>query len=405
MDERLNWLISVDDHVVEPPHVWQARVPRKLREHAPRLVTDERGESWLWEGKRYPTAGLSAAAGKKKEEFSPAPLSYTEMREGCYDANARIVDMDRDGVLASLCFPTFPRFAGPLFSETKDRELGLECIKAYNDWMLEEWAGAAPGRFIPMIIVPYWDSNLAATEVERCAARGAKAITFPENPAPLGFPSLHDRARHWDPLFSAASDTAMPLCTHIGSSGVVPSTAADAPFVISSALLVLNAQVALADWLFSGIFVRFPSLKLCLSEGGIGWIPYLLERCDHTLDTQRAWAAAEIVMDTQTGTAHMKPRHEPIEFDPFGTPPSQLFRDHVFGCFIEDIFGSDNIRTVGVSNVMIETDYPHTDSTWPHSIETAHARLKELSDEEKYLVLQGNARRVFNFEPVEPPPA
>jgi predicted TIM-barrel fold metal-dependent hydrolase len=404
MDERLNWLISVDDHVIEPPNVWQDRVPAKLRDRAPRMLADADGEVWLWEGRRYPTAGLSAAAGKKREEFSPLPLTFSEMREGCYDPVARAADMDRDGVLASLLFPTFPRFAGPLFSETDDRELGFACIQAYNDWMIDEWCAAVPGRFIPMIIIPYWDGRLAAKEVERCAAKGARAVTFPENPVPLGFPSLHDRGRHWDPLFSAVAEIGIPLCTHIGSSGALPNTAPDAPMVISTALAVVNSQFTCTDWLYSGNFIRFPKLKLCLSEGGIGWIPYILERLDHVVETQRAWATKAITLDMSTGTATPDESAAPADdVDAFSVLPSVLFREHMYGCFIEDAFGAQNIGAVGFENTMIETDYPHTDSTWPNSLEIAHKRLQGLTDDQKWLVLQGNARRVFDFEPAAPP--
>jgi predicted TIM-barrel fold metal-dependent hydrolase len=165
----------------------------------------------------------------------------------------------------------------------------------------------------------------------------------------------------------------------------------------------MNAQISCADWLYSGNFIRFPNLKLCLSEGGIGWIPYVLERCDHVLDTQRAWATKDIDMDYATGSGKDMTGERVLDYDPFASTPSQLFREHVFGCFIEDAFGAQNIRSVGIENVMIETDYPHTDSTWPNSIETAHNQLKDLTEHEMYLVLQGNARRVFNFEPAEPP--
>ena len=171
-DFDLDWIISVDDHVIEPPHVWQEYVPAKFRDHAPRMTVEDGVELWHWDGKVYPTSGMNAAAGRDREEFSPLPLTYEEMRPGCYDPKARVEDMDRDHVLASMPFPTFPRFAGPLFSECADRDLGLACIRAYNDWMIDEWCGTAPGRFIPLVIVPLWDGRLAAAEVERCAAKG-----------------------------------------------------------------------------------------------------------------------------------------------------------------------------------------------------------------------------------------
>ena len=401
----LDWIISVDDHVIEPPHVWQEYVPAKFRDRAPRMTFDDGAELWHWDGKVYPTSGMNAAAGRDREEFSPLPLTYEEIRPGCYDPKARVDDMDRDHVLASMLFPTFPRFAGPLFSECSDHDLGLACIQAYNNWMIDEWCGSAPGRFIPLVIVPLWDGRLAAEEVERCAAKGAKAITFPELTAPLGLPSLHDPGRHWDPLFSALQDTGMPVCTHIGSSSQLPTTAPDAPLIVPTAMAVMNSQLACADWLYSGAFLRFPGLKLCLSEGGIGWIPYILERLDHVVETQRAWVTKKMELDFSTGSVVQMGDVErgADDIDPYSVLPSHLFRDHVYGCFIQDEYGAANIDRIGARNIMIEVDYPHTDCTWPHSLETAHRALAGCTDEQQWLILQGNARRVFDFEPAAPP--
>ena len=103
-----DWLVSVDDHVLEPPNVWQDRVPAKYRDVAPRMETTADGELWLHENKRLPTAGLSAVTGKSKCEFSPEPVTYAEMRPGCYDGRVRIDDMDRAGIISSLCFPSSP---------------------------------------------------------------------------------------------------------------------------------------------------------------------------------------------------------------------------------------------------------------------------------------------------------
>lgn len=401
MNERPNWLISVDDHVLEPPHVWQDRVPAKFKEAAPRIVTDEQGEYWVYEGKRYPTTGLSAAAGKTKEEFSPLPITYAEMRRGCYDPLARVEDMNRDGVLASACFPSFPRFCGQAFSEAADRELGLLCVRAYNDWMIDEWSGSAPGRFIPMIIIPLWDPMLAVKEIERAAAKGAKAITFSENPAELGLPSIHDEKRYWDPVFAAASETGLPLCTHIGSSSKLPSTAPDSPTIITALLTPMNAIRTCSDWLFSGNFSRFPDLKLVLSEGGIGWLPYVLERADYTLDRQGGWAAqGDFSFDLGGGGFSARGSGGARSFDKL---PSEIFREHIYGCFIDDIHGVNCLDAIGVDNVMIETDYPHTDSSWPNSMSTAQQRLAHRSDEDVYKIFQGNAKRVFNFEPADIP--
>jgi predicted TIM-barrel fold metal-dependent hydrolase len=401
VDERLQWLISVDDHLIEPGHIWQKWLPEKYREDGPRLVRKEDGaDYWQFAGKTYATLGLNAI--DLRGEFNPNPVSYDVLRPGCYDPAARIEDMDRDGVLASLVFPsTFPRFCGQTFSEANDKDLGLACIRAYNDWMVEEWSGAAPGRFIPMVIVPLWDPTLARDEVLRCAEKGAKAVAFSENPAALGLPSIHDKGRYWDPLFEATNDTGMPLCMHIGSSSKLPSTSEDSPLIVTIALTPLNAFYTACDWLFSGLFLRFPQLKICLSEGGIGWIPYLLERCDYAMERHGGWASkGDFKIDLEAGQVEIKEGGALVSNSKL---PSELFREHIFGCFISDQHGVDSLEKIGIDNVMIETDYPHSDSSWPNSIEIARKALAGRTDKEVYKVLQGNACRVFNFEPAPIP--
>ena len=236
-----------------------------------------------------PTSGLSAVAGKSKEEFSPEALRYDEMRPGCYDPIARLEDMDRSGVLASLCFPTLPRFCGQLFYEAGDREFGFVCLQTYNDWVIDEWSQAAPGRYIPLTLIPLWDPPLAAKEMERCAAKGATAFAFSENPAPLGLPTIHDPSRYWDPVMAAANDLEMVVCMHVGSSSQVPTIAPDSPFMANLAWGANRTSGAMLSWLFSGMFTRYPNLKIALSEGEIGWIPYFLERAEQVLDKQRHW--------------------------------------------------------------------------------------------------------------------
>jgi predicted TIM-barrel fold metal-dependent hydrolase len=402
MAASLDWLVSVDDHVLEPPHVWETRLPARFRDVGPRIRTDEQGEAWFFEGKRMPTTGLAAAAGKKVEDFSPMPVTYADMRPGCYDPAARIEDMNRAGVLASLCFPSFPRFCGQTFTEADDKELGLACVRAYNDWMIEEWCGTAPGRLIPMIILPLWDPQLAVAEIERTAALGARAIAFSENPYLLGLPSIHEPTRYWEPVVAAAAETGMPLCMHLGSSSQLPSTSPDMPMLGIIALTpVASTAAACIDWLFSNYLPKYPDLKLCLSEGGMGWIHKDIERCDHVVELKRDWEAkGDFGGDLTTGATGERSEHGGLNLD---TLPSQLFREHIFGCFIEDPFGVSAIDTIGVDNVMIETDYPHTDSTWPNCIEVAHKELAGLSDDVKLKVLQTNAARVFRLELPEPP--
>jgi predicted TIM-barrel fold metal-dependent hydrolase len=400
---RLNWMISVDDHVLEPPGVWQDRVPPAVRDLAPRHVADSEGEAWLYDGERYPTYGLSAVAGKDSAEFSLEPLTYADMRPGCYDPKARVEEMDQDNVLASLCFPSFPRFAGQLFSLTPNRELGIACVRAYNDWMIDEWCGTVEGRLIPLAIIPMWDPRLAAQEVERVADRGAKAIAFSENPEPLGFPSIHDN-EYWDPFLSAVNDSGLPLCSHIGSSSRLLSPTTKSPELSKMTYATVAACAGtLLDWLFSGNFMRFPKLRLCLSEGGIGWMPYILERATQVWEKQRHWSARTDIKGGWGGQAtEIGGNERARQFLLSGEPAVEVFRKHIFGCFIDDKAGMDLIEAIGVDNVMVESDYPHSDSNWPETMATIKPQLAALSEEDQLKILQGNAIRLFNFEPARP---
>ena len=210
-----------------------------------------------------------------------------DMRKGCWDQKARLEDMDVNHVEASLAFPSFPRFCGQTFTERKDKELGDLCVKAYNDWMFDEWCAGTNDRLIPLIIVQLWDPKLAAAEVRRNAARGSHAVTFSEIPPFLGLPSMHDKDGYWDPFLQACEETDTVVCMHIGSSSKMPSTSADAPAAVGSTLTYMNAAMSLTDWLMSGLFERFPRLKIAYSEGQIGWIPYVLERADKVWEDNR----------------------------------------------------------------------------------------------------------------------
>jgi predicted TIM-barrel fold metal-dependent hydrolase len=360
------------------------------------MVDTDVGDAWEYDGKRVPTSGLSVAAGKRKEEFSPDPVPFSEMRPGVYEPMARVADMDRAGILASVCFPSFPRFCGQIFHEARDKDLAHLCVRAYNDWMIEEWCGTVPGRMIPLIIIPLWDPKAAAKEIERCAALGARGIAFSENPEPLGLPTIHDPDRYWDPVMAAAAATETIVCMHVGSSSTMPAICSDAPALANLTFGAVRAAGTMLSWIFSDYFERMPSLKIALSEGNIGWMPYFLERAEQVVDRQRHWIAktatnfydAPATTTLQADLAHLDVR--------------QTFRDHIFGCFIEETAGLKCLDILGDDNVMVETDYPHTDTTWPDCIGVATKLLQGLSHETQYKILRGNAEKLFRFTPAKP---
>ncbi|MDQ2651160.1 MAG: amidohydrolase [Actinomycetota bacterium] len=365
-------IVSVDDHVVEHPNVWTERLPAKFQEAGPKITELDSGhQMWLFEGNMMPNIGLNAVAGKDPKDFGMDPVRFDEMLPGCYDVHDRVRDMDLDGVHAQMCFPTFPGFAGGTFFNAKDKDLALACVQAWNDYMLDDWCGAYPDRFIPMMLVPFWDVEASVAEVQRTAAKGAKAITFTEAPHRLGLPSFH--SDHWDRFFAAAQDAEMPLCLHFGSGGA-PDVAPDANFAVAIALFGMNSQFTTVDLVFSPVFHKFPKLKVALSEGGTGWIPYVVERLDYVWERHRYYTGVN--QDAR---------------------PSDLFRDHIFGCFISDQAGIDQRHVIGINNIMFEGDYPHSDSNYPASRKKLAEAMLDVPDDEARLIAEDNARRVFNF--------
>jgi len=172
-------LVSVDDHVVEPPTLFDNHLPEKWKEFAPKSVRKDNGiDVWVYEGSEIPNIGLNAVAGRPPEEYNIEPTSYDMIRDGCYDIHERVNDMNRNGLLGSMCFPSFVQFCGQLFSRSKDLDMGLNMLRAYNDWHIDEWCGTYPGRFIPLSIPPIWDPQLMADEVHRVAKKGCHAVTF-----------------------------------------------------------------------------------------------------------------------------------------------------------------------------------------------------------------------------------
>ena len=393
-----SWFVSVDDHLIEPARLWQERVPESVRDRAPHIVRDGDSEFWVYEDRQIVTTGLNAVAGKSREEFSPEPITYDDMREGCYEPAARVADMDQGFVLSSLLFPSFPRYCGQVFHEAKDKDLALTCVQAWNDFILDELAGAYPGRFIPMMIIPLWDPTAAAKEIERTAALGGKSIAFSENPTKLGLPSIH--TDFWDPVLSACNDTGYVLSMHVGSSSNLIRTSPDMPtlaFMAYSA--AANQAGTLLDWLFSGNFVRYPNLKIALSEGSIGWMPYFLERAEQVIDKQRFWASR---FDIDMNASHERGEEKgEAKFD-LDTDIRRLFKDHVFGTFIEDQVGIRLLDIIGEDNVMLECDYPHSDSTWPETVTLANKWLGHLPEDVQHKITIGNASRVYDFTPADP---
>ncbi|MCX4614837.1 MULTISPECIES: amidohydrolase family protein [Streptomyces] len=370
-------LISVDDHIIEPPDMFVNHLPERYKDDAPQLVHQDDGtDTWTFRETVIRTAALNAVAGRPKEEYGLEPQALDEIRPGCYDVNERVADMNAGGILAQMNFPSFPGFAARLFA-TEDADFSLALVRAYNDWHIDEWCGAHPGRFIPMAIPVIWDAELCAAEVRRVAAKGCHSLTFTENPAVLGYPSFHDP--YWNPLWRALSDTNTVLSVHIGSSGKLAIPAVDSPPDVMITLQPMNIVSAAADLLWSQPVKDFPDLKIALSEGGTGWIPYFLERVDRTFEMHAAWTLQDFG----------------------GKLPSEVFREHFLTCFISDPMGVKLRHEIGIDNIAWECDYPHSDSMWPEAPEELMGVMErfDVSDPDINKMTHENAMRWYSFDP------
>ena len=369
-------LVSVDDHVVEPPDLFEGRLSKRAAGKAPYVEHLANGrDAWMFDGNALPNVGLNAVAGRVPEEYGIDPLAFSEMRKGCYDIDARIADMNANGVLGSLNFPSLTGFTGQLFSTHPDKDIALELLQAYNDWHVDSWCGTYPGRMIPLSIPPIWDPQLMADEVRRLAAKSCHAVTFSENPSKLALPSWH--SDHWDPFLAACVETSTVICLHIGSSSETVITAIDAPIDTMISLQPINIVQAAADLVWSPVFRRFPDLRIALSEGGIGWIPYFLERIDYVYRHHRAWTNQD-----------------------FGDKlPSEVFDEHILTCFIDDHIGVELRHHLNGDNLHWECDYPHSDSTWPAAPESVMDQLGDVPDDEINKITHLNAMANFSYDP------
>jgi predicted TIM-barrel fold metal-dependent hydrolase len=369
-------IVSVDDHVIEPPDIFDGRLPPKFREVEPRVVqvdatslpwsgstggkwdaaenpmiagtkrSSAPRDAWLVEGQLRQLHGMESCMGRPAESWGMYPLSYAEMRPGSYNVAARIADMDLNGVYASVNFPSmWVGFCGRTFFSLSDKELGVALARAWNAWQIEEWIEPYPSRFIGLQLPILCDPLVAAEEVKRNAERGFKAVTFSDNPTGLGLPSIH--SGHWDRFFAACEETGTVVCLHIGSGGKVLDTSDDAPIESAQSLSPANAIVTAVEWVWSRVPVRFPDLRIALSEGGIGWVPLAMDWMDHTMRTHSEWTHG---------------------WDGIDLLPGEVLLRNFWFCALDEPHGVRALAdSVGTEKLMVEVDYPHADSTWPNT--------------------------------------
>jgi predicted TIM-barrel fold metal-dependent hydrolase len=339
--------ISVDDHLVEPPTTFTDRLPARFADRAPRVERRDGIDYWIFEDRPAPLLTTDAHQSWDASQWCVAPINFDEIRRGTWDIHARVRDMDIAGISASLNFPsTMFGFSGQRFARFDDGDLGLASLRAYNDWMYDEWYSPYPKRIIPCQVTWLRDPALAADEIRRNASRGFRAVAFTENPERLELPSLY--SGEWDPFFAACEETDTVINLHVGSSSQTLVPSKDSPPQVLGALFPINAMQACLDWIFAKIPLRFPDIKIVLSEGGIGWIQMVLERFRYQ---QYIYVADGLGKEWANEVL---------------TPEELLHRNFWFTSFYDPLALSQR-HEIGIDRIMLESDYPHADSTWPDS--------------------------------------
>jgi predicted TIM-barrel fold metal-dependent hydrolase len=378
-------VIDVDTHVTEPRDVWTARVSRKWGDLVPHIVRDATGKDvWMVGDQVLIAAGISAIAGFDGE-LPDHPATLEDCCPGSHDARERLRYMDQEGIWAQVLYPNVGGFGSGGFLRLREPELMLECVRAYNDFLLD-WAGADPRRLVPVMATPFWDVPAAVKEIERSAARGHRAVLFGSQPQDFGQPRLTDR--HWDPIWAAAQDAGLSISFHIGSGKVDDLLEGGAGIGVKAglargcSLLFFDNQRCIADLIFGGLCHRFPRLKFVSVESGAGWIPAMLDTFDWQWENN--WV-----------------RSEHPEYD---LKPSEYFRRQIYACFWFEESGIMDSLQLYPDNMLYETDYPHPTSmaVGPRSVaehprDYAQRVLGKLPDDVLRRVLHDNAARLYGL--------
>jgi predicted TIM-barrel fold metal-dependent hydrolase len=373
-------VIDADAHVNEPPDLWQERVPEKWKERAPKVEHGEHGDIWVFDAgeQRWPM-GLTATAGLSYFQYHPLCNSYATMRPSSFDTAARLLDMDADGIYAQILYPSVTLKGARIYS--KERELQLACVRAYNEWLLEFCEGSN-GRLIGQALIPTTGIDDAVNELTaaiKSRHRGAVISSFPNgslNPLP-------EDDRFW----AIAQEAEYPLAIHIGSF-LPDSPKADAGsgaawtglrFVGKAAWTKAGGQTlgVVCDVLFSGVFEKFPRLDIMLVEANIGWIPTLLEQADDMFRRYRWYTKSTREMSGM---------------------PSAVFHRNFYATFMLDSVGVELRHRMNVDHLMWSTDFPHSGSDWPESRITAERVFRGVPRDEVKKMLHGNCKRLYKLD-------
>lgn len=372
-------LIDADCHVVEPPHIWERWLPKQFHDRAPRLVKDEEGgDAWQFvPGGPLMYIGLVATPGMRFEDIKWKGYTYDTVRRGCWEGKARLEDMDFDGVDAEFIYPSQRTMFS--FMGNPDRDYHRAGVRAYNDYMAQEFCAADPERLFFLAQMPNLGVKEGIEELKRCREMGARGCIITAWPNGEDDVTAKD-----DEFFRAAADLGMPVSIHINIQRKRNAKATiEGPAAIAGMALggFLNFPPIMFELIMGGLFDRIPKLQIIGVETEIGWIPEALEQVDNFYWRNRAHTGVDI-------------RHL----------PSHYFRNNFTCTFIQDRTGIRNRHAIGIRNIAWSTDYPHHGCDWPYSRKIVEETMMDVPANERYWICAGNMVELYKLPQSLPVP-
>jgi uncharacterized protein len=373
-----NLFVSVDEHVQEQPNVWTKRLARsKWGDRIPHIDSNSSGvDRWIVDGREVPLDGV-ADCGAAMPERTENPQRWSDVPAVVYDPKSRLKVMDAAGIDYAVLYPTVAGVGGQSFGHIEDPELELACVQAYNDWLLEEWAGVSQ-RFIPQCIMPLFPADAAVKEVRRCVENGHKGVVYPSIPMELrNVPHINEAV--YDPLWATCQEAGVPICFHAGASnniqipayeGYSPATAAALRAITRPA----SSVSVLVNLLISKILMRFTDLKVVLAESGLGWGAYLLEYTDFQ------------------ATGDQLPQNG------YDLMPSELFKRQ---CYLVGWYDQASLRVrryIGTENILWSSQFPLATSTWPNTRQALAKSFDGVPESDRQKILWENAVKLYKIE-------
>ena len=388
-------LISSDGHLEVLPERWSVRMPVRYRDKAPRTIKmPDGGDALLVEGQEpRPVPFLDLRAGRSNETWQPFGVTVADTA-GVGPPEQRIAEQDQDGLEAEVLFPNMQM--GPrLWRTMSDDDAYRAAVRAYNDWLGEEYCAVSRDRLIGLGVIPWTNLDDAVAELEHCAKLGLRGVTLGVFPSGYGYPTPAD-----DRFWSAAIAMKMPLTVHVGFDRQGPRAkqptlefpGADPKVIarlggrtivewVALPFLGTASAMSLAQTILSGVFDRLPDLQIFFAETRLGWVPFWMEEADYWYERHRHWS------------------ERLLNWKPLRQRPSDYVRQHVhFSVQHVERVAVELRHHMGVDHIMFATDFPHIECDWPNTRPFAERLFAGVPADEAFRIAAGNMLEFFHLE-------